>query len=820
MSDAEEKIKRLKETIRLLNEENENLCDRAEDITLLSVISSELYLFNDKKKIIQNILEQLTIAKGLTYACFAKQKSDILKVIYEYNIFSDSPAFESFELTQKGVHFLNNLNSIACNVEDIIRLDESTKFARQLKNKKAILIYEKVLSDGNIFLFLTDDIEQDKIEHLKDLFKQALNIIAMRLENIELVEKLKEKELLLTQQLKTTSDDLERQSFNFERLINSSPDSVFVHEGRFIKYANQATAKLVGVNSPEELIGKNLFEFLHPEDRAVAEERVRKAINGQPQGFREYRMINTKGDMIYIEVAGIPIYDKDRVLIFTTIRNIHERKLIENDLKQSKNFLSKVMNAITNPLYVVDADTYEIVHANKASGIELKDEPVKCYKVTHNLDQPCGSEDHKCPLDLLKSGQTDAMVEHIHYDWKGRKRYVEVHAHPIIDDSGKLSQFIEFTVDVTERREFEEKLNTLQMGLKNLDEVVFVTDTEGFITYANPTFKKVYGFELDETLGKNANLLKSGVHTHEDYEKFWNKLITDGVYQGIFINKRKDGEKIYVETTINRILNVDNEPLGYIAIQRDVTNRIEYENALKFAREKAEAADKLKSEFLAQISHEIRTPLNVLMNYHYLIKEQLSDDVKENLDFAFRAINKAGERIIRTVDLLLNMNELQLGVYNPKIEEFDIGDTILNQLVNEFIPAAEAKGIKLELVKLIEDDNVICDIYSVNQIFSNLIDNAIKYTHKGFVKIVIDKIEEKVAVKISDTGIGIEEKYLPKLFLPFSQEDAGYTRKYEGTGLGLAVAKKFCDLNEIDISIESEKGKGTTVTTIFNKTSL
>jgi signal transduction histidine kinase len=142
-------------------------------------------------------------------------------------------------------------------------------------------------------------------------------------------------------------------------------------------------------------------------------------------------------------------------------------------------------------------------------------------------------------------------------------------------------------------------------------------------------------------------------------------------------------------------------------------------------------------------------------------------------------------------------------------------------LLREFISSAEAKGITLEFHNEMNRDCWInADLYTTIQIFSNLIENAIKYTHKGGIKISINSMEDSMQTKgfnicVSDTGIGISEEYLDKLFTPFSQEETGYTRRFEGNGLGLALVKKYCELNDAEVCVRSKKGIGSTFIVSF-----
>jgi signal transduction histidine kinase len=262
-----------------------------------------------------------------------------------------------------------------------------------------------------------------------------------------------------------------------------------------------------------------------------------------------------------------------------------------------------------------------------------------------------------------------------------------------------------------------------------------------------------------------------------------------------------------------KILKILNKKLSAKIIERKQT-----ELELIHARDKAEKADKLKSEFLAQISHEIRSPVNIISNYVSLMKEELSDKVSDIVNISFDAIDKANNRITRSIELVLNMSELQLGTYNPEMDKLNLKNDILSDLIVQYSHSAKQKNIEISFESNLDNPIILGDRYSVTQIFANLTDNAIKYSNTGKISILLKNgIDNKIRVIVKDTGLGISEEYLPNIFEAFSQEEGGYTRKYDGNGLGLALVKKYCDLNNASIFVKSTKGLGTTFTVEFDK---
>ena len=267
---------------------------------------------------------------------------------------------------------------------------------------------------------------------------------------------------------------------------------------------------------------------------------------------------------------------------------------------------------------------------------------------------------------------------------------------------------------------------------------------------------------------------------------------------------------------MNRMERINKE------LEERIAERIKYENKLKkserelrAAKELAENSDKLKSEFLAQMSHEIRTPINSILSYTSLIKEDIKEHIDASLKEGFSIIENSSRRLIKTIDSILNMSQLQTGSFDFKKKNLNL-TSLLSDLHQEFQNIASEKYLKLELNMPEKDCFVYADHYTTAQMLANLIDNAIKYTNRG--KIAIDLKEPsptKFVVKIIDSGIGISKEFQKRIFDPFTQEQQGYTRKYDGSGLGLSLVLKYAKLNEVDLTFESKKDEGTTFILVF-----
>ena len=218
------------------------------------------------------------------------------------------------------------------------------------------------------------------------------------------------------------------------------------------------------------------------------------------------------------------------------------------------------------------------------------------------------------------------------------------------------------------------------------------------------------------------------------------------------------------------------------------------------------------------MSHEIRTPINAILSFSGLLKDELEDKLDDDLKTCFAIMTRAGKRIIRTIDLILNMAEMQTGYFQPTFEKIDVNTRISEAMQYDFKQSAADKKIFLKYNYKSTTKTILVDEYTFDVIIKNLIDNAIKYTFSGGVEVnVFDSGNDKLAVEVKDSGIGISSEYLPQLFEPFSQEEQGYTRRFEGNGLGLALIKKYTDINGAEIIVDSKKGEGSKFIVFFNK---
>jgi PAS domain S-box-containing protein len=491
---------------------------------------------------------------------------------------------------------------------------------------------------------------------------------------------------------------------------------------------------------------------------------------------------------------------------------IKEHILTENALRLSEEKYRLFLENNNAIILTLDTETGTIIFANNAAvnfyGYEKNDlEGMNISKI--NILNPK-------EIELKMKTALDQKQNYFIFKHKlasGEIKEVEIYQTKYILNNKPI--FLIIIHDISERRIAEESLAKFKLGIEHSSEAIFICEIDGNISYVNPSFEKIYGFSSSEVIGKTPRIIKSDNIPQEFYAEFWRKLINKEIVSGEVLNKRKDGKIITIDGSNNPIVDSNGEIIGYLGIHKDITQR-KLEEELISSKEKAENASKMKSIFLAQMSHEIRTPINALVSMSSLLRFDFEAKADEDQLMSFEIIDRAANRIIRTVDLLLRLSEIQAGTYETNPVLLDLYAEVLSRIVADNRKFTYKKNIALSLDSKSTDTGITADLYTVSQIFIQLLENAIKYTDEGEISIVIFRNKsEQLVVEIKDTGIGIEEEYMPKLFDPFTQEEMGYTRKYEGNGIGLTLVKKYCELNNAKIEVESKKSEGSLFRVIF-----
>ncbi|MGR9014756.1 MAG: PAS domain S-box protein, partial [Gammaproteobacteria bacterium] len=406
---------------------------------------------------------------------------------------------------------------------------------------------------------------------------------------------------------------------------------------------------------------------------------------------------------------------------------------------------------------------------------------------------------------LMQQGKYSFETQHRRKD--GSAWDVEVNATFIDEDGG---YFVAFFKDITERKQAELKSRLLVTIVQSSDDAIISKTLSGIVTSWNTGAEAMFGYSAEEMIGNS--MLKLFPAERVDEETSILNQIAQGQRVSHFetVRIRKDGSAIDVSVSLSPIFDEAGKIVGTSKIVRDITHNKQLEQDLQAAKQTAETANQSKSEFLANMSHEIRTPMNAILGLARLASEtELTPKQQDYLN----KIQIASQALLGILNDILDLSKIESG--RLEIERIEFDPTVMLQNVSDlFIVKAEEQG--LEIFLDVSPDiplTVLGDPLRIRQILSNLVSNAIKFTLKGEIHIRMELIESSnddllLRLSVRDTGIGMDESAIERLFQSFSQADASITRKFGGSGLGLAISKQLAELLGGSIDVSSQLGKG------------
>jgi PAS domain S-box-containing protein len=392
---------------------------------------------------------------------------------------------------------------------------------------------------------------------------------------------------------------------------------------------------------------------------------------------------------------------------------------------------------------------------------------------------------------------------------------------------GEKGNIVAFFHNITKRKKDEEALRDNEKLLRESQEIArlgsYVLDVKTGIWQSSEILDYIFGID-----DKYIRSVEGWVQIiHPEFRDLMADYLSNNVLgkhelfdKNYKIVRKNDGDERWVHGLGKLEFDSNFQPVKMIGTISDITEQKHAEDELIMAKEKAESASKLKDAFIANISHEIRTPLNGVLGLTSLIKETYQSFIREEDDELFEGVDISSRRIIRTIDMILNYSRLQVGEFKIRPGKTNISK-ICKSLAKEFMAAAKSKSIDLSFQDNCGDSDLVADGSAIMMAISNLIDNAIKFTNKGFVRIILNKgNNNEIILEIKDSGVGINANFIDHIYEPYGQEQMGYGRAYDGIGLGLAIVKKILDLNNAGIKVQSKKDEGTTFTINFGKKEL
>ena len=661
----------------------------------------------------------------------------------------------------------------------------------------------------------------------------------------------------------------------YRNLVNNSRNGIVVHSEDTLLFANPSAIKMIGGKKESDVVGKNIFDFIHPSSKNDIKKRIKIMYRtGKAVGQYEGMFISFNGQESIFQTIATPIEHEGKRAIQVILKDVTKEKADEKALQESKEKFHAIFEKSSVGIILIDKkNKIKDVNPKFSEWFGYSKEEL-CKMSVLDLIQPEFINSSKKLLSELRTGKRDHFYEEKKYIKKdGSIIWGSINVKKLTISNYQDDLLIGIFDNITKRINAVESLKTrdkilsalsfstetflktlkwqanIEEVLKRLGEALDVSRCYIFQNHldknndllisqrykwiADKKYKTKTSVKTQNISYKKSgltNLLKT-LQQRKTYRVIVNALpenerknfeVTNTkslIIVPIFIFEKLWGfigfdecryERNWTETEVATLTTAANT-LG-VAIKRKY-----FEEELLKAKLKAEESDKLKSQFLAQMSHEIRSPINTILSFTSLIENDLKGKITDELDNSFSIIKSAGDRLIRTIDLILNMSEIQTGSYEYSPRKVDIFSDIILNLANEAEASVKNKKIKFYLKKKTDDTIRNVDHYTVSQIFVNLLDNAFKYTKEGKIELTIALTKNgKLEISVSDTGIGIAQEYIPKLFNPFSQEEQGYTRSFEGNGLGLALVKNYCNMNNAEIKVKSKKGVGTTFKVIFN----
>jgi len=366
------------------------------------------------------------------------------------------------------------------------------------------------------------------------------------------------------------------------------------------------------------------------------------------------------------------------------------------------------------------------------------------------------------------------------------------------------------------QRRINASLREFEILAENVTDVITRTNSEGVRQYVSPGCLAMLGYRPDELVGTR----QSDFHHPDD------KALIESSMRRMMANpsepssatvrvRHKDGRWLWLQAS-GRMIIEDGVLMGMVGVSRDVSNQVAAEEALQAAKAEAEAANRAKAEFLANVSHEIRTPMNgILGALHLLEREPISEEGRELM----RHANGSGRMLSQLLNDVLDFSKIEAGQLDLAPEPMNVGEA-LAAVVGLLAGQASAKGVELSFEVQGEDPWIEADPVRVRQAMFNLLGNAVKFTARGRVTarlsveaLVSDsggKDRRQVRLEVEDTGIGIGPEAQVHLFDRFRQAEGDTQRRFGGTGLGLSITAALAGMMGGEITVSSVKGKGST----------
>ena len=640
-----------------------------------------------------------------------------------------------------------------------------------------------------------------------------------------LLEEEKKKNVLLLKELQQKKDELESLLNNSEyhtyrTVIESANDIIFKTDlkGNFT-FVNPAAENKTGYLN-NELIGMHFMTVIRDDHR----NRIQQTYIDQYQSqlktsYSEFPFISKSGNEIWVGQNVQPIFDAENSIIgFTAIsRDITERIKSQEQLHLVNTRFESIVNNLDIGL-VLENTNRKTIMANQrfCTLFNYEMDPNEmigfdCFKYLENAED--FFLNGRKQIEIFNSFVDEKITKLAHQVSLSDGRFLECDYIPLFVDSiysGHLWKYTDVSERINAQRILIQNEEKYRLIIQNMNLGLLVVDNDGIVVDSNPSFSDMTGYTSEELIGKSAAAIFIPESKEETLENIID-LRKKGISSAYELNlKNKSGENIWMLISGSPIFDANNNINGSIGIHLDITERKEQMIGLMLARKKAEELAYSKEIFLANMSHEIRTPMNAVIGMARLL-EEMPMSAKQTA--YIEAIKISSENLLVIINDILDFSKIDLGKLELEESNFNFFSFIRNIMIQFEVKAREKNLLFKNQIDSDISEFFVSDPGRLAQIISNLISNSIKFTHEGGVELNCVLIRESpesqvLRISVSDTGIGIEQENKELIFESFMQEHSSINRKYGGTGLGLSISRQLLKLFKSDMTVITEKGKG------------
>ncbi len=573
--------------------------------------------------------------------------------------------------------------------------------------------------------------------------------------------------------------------------------------------------------SKNELIGKNARDLGPPEDKDIVEKNISKILR-KGELETEVRSIDKEGNISYtmLREAKIKLPNGKDGILSASI-DITDQKIAQDKLKEREEQLWSLINSTNEDIICFKDGEGKWLLANDANIKLFHLEGVDYYgKTDKDLAEFTHSVYRDAFLTCLKTDEkawekkTISRSEEVIPQPDGTVKIFDVIKVPLYNHDGSRKGLVALGRNITLIKEAQEELKKSEKLFRRIWEEskdgMRLLNKNGIIVDVNDAFCKMVGFEKEELIGQPYNIIFKEIDNPalERFKKnFAERNIRSFMEDNIYLH---NGLKKWFELSNTFLESAKGETL-LLSTFRDITTRKKLFNELIQAKEKAEEINKLKTQFFLYMSHELRTPFMGIMGFTQILMEEIE---REDHKTMLKGIMNSSQRMLDTLSNILDITRLEFDKLEKKITSVNI-TLIVKEIISVFKEAAINKGIELRTkFEISPDFSILTDERIIVGILQNLLNNAVKFTQKGYIEVSVSLSKDRkiLLISVKDTGIGIPEEKQEIIWEEFRQVSEGSSRNYQGSGLGLAIVKKYLNLIDAKISLMSSVGKGSEFT--------